>query len=665
MSLNPEQQCVVDHRSGPLRVCAVAGSGKTEATCRRIERLVLEGCPSERILAVTFSKKAANAMNDRLRRFGVFGASVSTWHAFALRVLRDDDTPWHNWEVEDGGARFRGFLKEVLGYKHLDWKGCDQTVVARYISACMAHVEEPGTPEAAQRARAHFYSARDRDFATKAYVKVQDLCDAAGLLTFDAMLMNATLWLRDEANRARWAAKFDHVLVDEAQDNSAAQHELWDRLSRDHGNVVLVGDARQAIYSWRGSLWKPFVDLVTSHAATSVDMVRNYRCASNILAAANAVIRLGDVSPCPDGIAEIAGEGRLEVCDAADVDEEAEEVAAWAQERVTEGEGRLSDMTVLFRVNAQSRALEDAFLRKRIPYRIIGGVNFYDRKSVKNLLAYLRAAFAPDSAEDVARSLNAPFRFLGKAFVDKVKSHWEDGLPMRAQLERVVQEERLQSRQVTSVNTYLTLIEALQRGFADDTPTSDRFKNVGDALVWLVDATKYADWIRKEEGEDGLDNSAISDARELTRVGAAFGTPMELLDYVTETTRAARKQASEDATVDMVTMMSIHRSKGLEFERVWVVGLNEGTLPHARGDEEEERRLCYVAMTRAKRELVLSYVHEMALPRGVMKVEPSRFLAEAGISVQHWKSGKPDQDEPPGCKEMPSVKDFALVKGMS
>lgn len=635
MNLNPEQQGFVDHPGGAMASLAVAGSGKTQATCARIRRLVDDGQDPARILAVTFSKKAAGEMNARLRRMGVVGAEVSTWHAFARRILfsPEDNTPWYSRQIADGDGPWVSIVKEVLGYKHLDWKGADTSLVCRYVSACLAHVELPGTPEAEERARAFFYNRHQAGLAARAYAKAMDLADIAGLLTFDMMLAFAVVWLSDEENRRRWADRFDHVLVDEAQDNNHAQHELWRKLSRDHGNVCLIGDARQAIYSWRGSQWKPFFEFARAEGTFAVDMVRNYRCAPNILAAANALIRTGEVQPCPDAIAEVPALGRLEVCDAADVDDEADEVVAWLNERVTEEGARWADMVILFRVNAQTRALEDKLLRARIPYRIVGGANFYDRKMVKNLLAYLRAGFLPEAAENIARSLNAPFRYLGKAFTEKVERHWVDGEPVRAQLERGVRSERLQSRQEASVKEYIRIVEGLQRGFDEETPKEDRFKNVGEALVWLVDATKYAEWIKKEEGEESLDNSALSDVRELCRVASSFATPAELLTYVDETKEAARKQIDNRAS-DVVTLMTFHKSKGLEFPRVWALGWNEGTLPHARGEEPEERRLAYVAMTRAKVELVCSYVHEMALPRGVVKVEPSRYLKDAGLLVE-------------------------------
>lgn len=632
ITLNAEQQAVVDHGVGPLLVNSCAGTGKTRCVVQRIARLIDDGCPAARILAVTFSKGGATEMNDRLRQLGVYEARVGTWHSLALQILRDDPTPWSNWEVDDGG-RYKRLVREACGYQHLDWKGFDVTKVLRYIAACKANVELPETIEATKRARKFFAGLRDVNLATKAYVKVEALAQAEGLLTFDSMLVNVVLWLREEENRERWAARFDHVIVDEAHDNSPAQTEMWDLLGRDHRNVVLVGDFRQAIFGFRSADYRPFLGIEQKWGARRIDMVQNYRCGKSILEAANDVIRLGEVKPCPDAVACSIEHGRIEVCDAADVDEEAEEVSSWVRERVGEG-AKHADLSVLFRVNAQSRALEEAFLRAKIPYRLIGGVNFYDRKSVRDLLSYLRAAFAPHSADDVARSLNAPFRYLGRAFVDKVREAWVDGEPMRAQLLRVLDTARIQERQRASVMEYLRLVEGLQVGFAEG--AENPFKEVGAALLWLVEESRYAEWLKGEEGDEAVDNSALSDARELVRLSVGFRTPMDLLTYVNDTNRKAKRANNEDA-VDRVHMMSIHRSKGLEFERVWVVGLSEGTLPHAKGDIEEERRLCYVAFTRAKKELVLSYTARMATPVGTSVVGRSRFLDDAKLIEEPMK----------------------------
>lgn len=654
--MNPEQAIVVDHVEGPLAVRAVAGAGKTHAVVGRICRLIERGTPPSRILAVTFSKKGADEMNERLRRRGVFEARVGTWHSLALQILRGPGSPWAGWSCgEREDARFKILVKDAVGFRHLDWKGADVTKVLRTIGHCKARMISCEDAAAVERVAIEVsdMSPPQARLCAKAYAVAQGLAEAEGILPFDDMLMRAVELLRDdEEARASWAARWDHVIQDESQDANLCQKLFGELLAKDHRNYMMVGDARQAIYSFRGSDWRYLMGFEQEWGARVVDMCRNYRCGAKILEAANTVIREGDVQPCPDAIAESGRVGSVEERTAATVDEEAQQCAQWVRERAAEG-ADLSTMCVLFRVNAQSRALEEAFLRQRIPYVLLGGVNFYERKVVKDLVAYLRVAFTTCSGDDIGRCINAPFRFLGRAFVDRLREEADAARGVIAVdwctvVRQVAERAGIQRRQRASAEEFVSIVQGLKAMVAQQREEGGEKADVGLLLDWVVSRTGYLAWLQKEEGDESVENSSQSEVRELLRVAKEFRSPEEFLAYVDQVVRESKREDKSKGS--KVTMMSIHRSKGLEYERVWVVGMVEGVLPHARGDVEEERRLAYVAMTRAKEELVLSWPKAFAGAQGSREMQPSRFLVQARCAMPEPPASVPDPDPSNGLE---------------
>ena len=372
--------------------------------------------------------------------------------------------------------------------------------------------------------------------------------------------------------------------------------------------------------------WKP----------TTVYLNRNYRSGRAIVAAANDIIRLAQVRLPVDMIPERADEGKVSVVCGDTLDGEARSFTQWVQQHVAEG-AEFSDCTALFRTNAQSRALEEALLGARIPYVVVGGTSFYERKEIKDLLGYLRVASNRDRTGDaVKRCINAPFRFLGAKFVDRVMAcadvendHHAGGPDWTRVVRTAALQAGIQRRQEQSAHEWVDLIRFTDRcikgGGHDARPAS--------ILNDLVQQTDFIEWLTKEEGEESIENSAGANVRELIRVAERFETVKALLDYIDKSIAEQAKQRSGSEQGNRVLLMSIHRSKGLEWPFVWVVGCNEAILPHARGDIEEERRLMYVAITRARDELVLSWVLKMALKGGVKQMEPSRFLSDANLPV--------------------------------
>jgi DNA helicase-2/ATP-dependent DNA helicase PcrA len=627
--MNPEQLEVIRHEQGPIAVLAGAGSGKTRALVHRIARLIGHtGVPAQRVCAVTFSTKAATEMNERLRALGVEDARVGTWHSLCLQILKEDRTEWAGWNVDDKDSH-KTIVKQALGYQFLNWKDADLGDVRSYIGICKANLFAPGGEDARELARTMF--AHNAGRAAEAFTISQKLTEERGLLTFDDFLVFAHQHLSIEENRQRWAGRWDYVLQDEAQDANKAQCEIARLLAKDHRNYMIVGDTRQAIYSFRGSTPDYLAEFAEEWSAKLVHMDSNYRSGKAIVKVANEIIRLATTYTPTDMIAMRDVEGSVKVAASPDLDGEAHNFVGWTQDIVAHG-GKYSDVTCLFRTNAQSRALEEALLSAKIPYVIVGGTSFYERKEVKDLLAYLRvAADLDDDGDALRRCINAPFRYLGTAFVERVSRRADSrGGRSWAELVRAVsQEAGIQRRQQASVEEWAGIVEEVARVISSDAAEEARPESL---LTWVVNRTRYIEWLTRDEGEESISTSHGANVRELIRVAGRFDTVQELLAYIKQSIESARRQRSDKQSGgERVLLMSIHRSKGLEWPNLWVAGCNEKVLPHAYGDIEEERRLAYVAATRARDNLVLSYVRSFATGEGIKDAHPSRFLVEVGL----------------------------------
>lgn len=631
--LNDEQLQVVRHEAGPLLVLAQAGSGKTKTLVNRIARLIADGTDPREVLAVTFSKKAADEMNARLRGLGVRAARVGTWHSLCLEILRDG-TPWANWQVDERDTA-KLILKDAVGFRHLDWKTVDVGKLERVIGLCKANLVGPNDVErVCEIARPYFPVPQDQRKAADAFAVFQNLVEQRGLLTFDDMLVFAARWLEDEDNRQRWAARWTQLLQDEAQDSNEAQRAIGERLARDHRNYMVVGDPAQSIFGFRGAT--PEIILAFEQqwpGAKVVRMCRNYRSVSTVIAAANGILRRAETKLTGDMVGERAVDGHAVALAAQDLDAEARHFLAEVQQTVKLG-GKLSDVTALFRTNAQSRALEEALLGAKVPYVVVGGTSFYERKEVKDLLGYLRVATDADPDGDaMKRCLNAPFRYLGAKTVERMLNA-PRGASWAGTARVVAQQDGLNYKQRASLDEWAGLVDQLAGWCADvdqaGNPT-DKAKPSA-TLTWLVAKTNYIAAITKDAGEESIHQSHGANVRELIRVADRFATAADLLHYIEENLKAARRQREDkQAGGERVLLMSIHRSKGLEWPSVFVCGCNDMILPHAKGDPEEERRLAYVAVTRARDRLTLSYVRELATATGVREAQPSVFLRDAGL----------------------------------
>lgn len=628
VGMNPEQVEAIRHTEGPCVLIAVAGCGKTKTLVNRIARLIGEGHASgEEVLAVTFARKAADEMEERLKHLRVLDCRVATWHSLCLQVLREDCTEWSAWSVDEKDTA-KHVMKDVLGYKGMKWSGADLTQVRRYVGTCKANLAPPTSVPAMALARSMF--GGHAGMAVEAYGRFQLAVEERALLTFDDFLVFAHQHLSsDEQVRRRWADRWRFVMQDEAQDANLAQVAVGRLLAVDHRNYMVVGDPGQAIYGFRGSSPDHLMAFEGEWGARVIRMHRNYRSGRAVVDAANSVIRPSAYRLPVDMVAERATAASVRVLSCANLDAEAAEFASWCARVSAEGEP-LSSICCLFRTNAQSRAMEEALLGARIPYVVVGGTSFYERKEVKDLLGYLRVGADTGDLDAVRRSINAPFRFLGSAFVSRIVDFVDGAADVcwESVVDEVSRQAGVQARQRASAMQWVQLVKGIEVAVKAGTPPAE-------VLDSLVSRTGYIAWLEKEEGQESIESSQAANVRELVRVATRFPSVQELLRYVDETTSAAKRQRRDgQAGGERVLLMSIHRSKGLEWPRVFVGGFNEMILPHAKGDPEEERRLAYVAVTRARDELVVSYVLELAARAGIKKAQPSRFLADMGLGVE-------------------------------
>jgi DNA helicase-2/ATP-dependent DNA helicase PcrA len=659
--LNDEQAEVVRHTHGPLLCAAIAGSGKTTALVRRMANLVMSNVTDPaRILALTFSKKAAEEMNTRLLQLlpNDVGreARVGTFHSLAFQFLREEKTDLRRWQVDERD-RYRTVVKDVIGFRGMRWDSADLTVVEGFIGRCKASCALPGTQAALDLAKA-FHKAkpigqRMPALLVEAYERAEVERHSRLMLTYDDMLLEMWCLLdANEAVRVRWASRWDFVLQDESQDENLVQRGIATHLAKDHTNYMVVGDPAQSIYGFRGADPSGILAFAGQWSARRIELHRNYRSGSKIVEVANNL--LGAMAPHTTLGTRITAcrgtEGAVGFVGYANADDEAEGVVDSMRELQADGRA-WRDFSVLYRTNSQSRALEEQLLSARVPYVVIGGTNFYERKEVKDLLSYLRIAAGRGQFEDVRRSINAPFRFLGREFVAKIeqaadafdtrdaKCAWTEIVRDLANSARV----QIQDRQRHSARGWCDLIDSMAGAISQS-----RLSYEADSVAWAVNeadparpaallesllmATDYVKWITRDEGAESPENNRLSNIRELVRASERFNSVDGLLDYIDETLEAAERAKSGEAGANRVVLMSIHRSKALEWPVVYVIGANEKLLPHGRAEDiEEERRLAYVAFTRARDVLNVSHINEASFGANVIELDVSRFVAESGI----------------------------------
>lgn len=625
--LNDAQVDAVQTTTGPLLILAGAGSGKTKTLTHRIAYLIAHDkiWPNE-ILAVTFTNKAAKEMRERLGHLlGENGASrnfmpwMGTFHGICVRLLRQDGhaigiAP--NYVIYDEDDR-QGLIKQAM--KQLGV--VDKQIKPRAVSGVISNAKnEMLTPD-------DFAAGANYPFqkeVAKIYALYEKLRVTAGALDFDDLLLEAVRLFRDQPEiRKKWRAQFKHILIDEYQDTNAAQYSIVKSLVGESRNICVVGDDWQSIYSWRGADFTNILNFERDFPGTKiVKLEQNYRSTGAILEAANNVITK-NVQRTDKKLwtAEPTG-APVQVYAVYDEAEEANMVASRIGLQTNIAARNYGDFAVLYRMNAQSYSLERAFLQQRIPYQIIGGVRFYDRKEVKDIIAYLRLLYQPNDRMSFSRIVNVPTRGIGATSLEKFLI-WQanSGMDIVASLVNAEQTSTLTPRAKIAMAKLGETLRSLQMQVLSDASPSDIIEN-------LIQRTGYRDFI--------LDGTPQAEEREANIGEMISGAKLfaTLPDFLEEVALMSSADKGEDE--QKVTLMTIHAAKGLEFPVVFMVGMEEGIFPMTRAAEagpkelEEERRLCYVGMTRAREELHLSYA-QSRLQFGQRNYNPaSRFLGDMG-----------------------------------
>lgn len=628
--LNPAQKSAVQTISGPLLILAGAGSGKTKTLTHRIAYLIAHEriWPNE-ILAVTFTNKAAREMRERLGTLLQQDSSsrsfmpwMGTFHGICVRLLRMDGDKVgipSNYIIYDEDDR-QGLIKQAMKQLSITDKQIKPSAVSSLISSAK---NELVSPEEYSNTASYPFQKE----VARIYTLYERMKKEANALDFDDLLIETVRLLREHNDvRDKWRRQFKHILIDEYQDTNAAQYAIVKSLVGIERNICVVGDDWQSIYSWRGADFTNILNFERDFSgATIVKLEQNYRSTSAILEAAQNVITKNtqrtDKKLWTDG----PPGAPVQVHGVYDESEEAYVVASRIATQAAINARQYGDFAVLYRTNAQSYTLERAFLQQRIPYQIIGGVRFYDRKEIKDIVAYLRLLYQSSDRMSFSRIVNIPTRGIGTTSLEKFLE-WQarSGFDIVSALSNVAQTSSLTARAKVSLEELGDTLRTLQVKVNNNSAPAE-------LIELLIEKVGYRDFIldgtpQAEDREANL-GSLISDAK-------SFATLADFLEEV-----ALMSSADTSGDTQKVTLMTIHAAKGLEFPVIFMVGMEEGILPHARvydagpSELEEERRLCYVGMTRAREELHLSYAQSRLQfgQRGYNA--PSRFLEDMGHDV--------------------------------
>jgi DNA helicase-2/ATP-dependent DNA helicase PcrA len=628
--LNEPQREAVLTTEGPVLMLAGAGSGKTKALTHRIAYLVAEKRVSPAsILAVTFTNKAAGEMRQRvLRLLGRhpdernYLPFIGTFHSICLKMLRRDHEQvglTASFTIFDA-ADSLSVIKQAMRTVGVDEKQFAPSLIANLISSAKNELVGP--------AAYADYAKGDAQRATAtAYRQYQQLLTQANAVDFDDIIMKTVTLLRKKEVLARWQQQFRYVLVDEYQDTNHAQYQLTKLLAAAHRNICVVGDDWQAIYSWRGANFQNILDFEKDYPkARIIKLEQNYRSTKNILDAAHAVISKNQVrSDKKLWTAADGGEG-VQVLAAYDQAHEGDIIVETVEKLGRQGV-ELRDVAVLYRLGAQSRSLEEACLRHNLPYKIVGGTRFYERKEIKDALAYLRFIHNPEDSVSFGRILNVPPRGLGDKSLERLMAYRaEQNLSLWEALGQAAQVPGLTPRAIAALASFHSLIQQLRTAAAE--------LPVAGLLQRTIKASGYLAYL-----DDGsvLAGDRIENVKELLSVAETYHD-LELAGFLEEIALISDID-NYSSTTNAITLMTLHAAKGLEFPVVFMPGMEEGIFPHSRSAQdvaqlEEERRLCYVGMTRAKQQLYLLHATSRLLYGQIQHNPPSRFLLDIPVELQ-------------------------------
>lgn len=608
-SLNEHQKEAVLHQDGPLLVLAGAGSGKTRVIAHRIARLIAEGTNPRRILAVTFTNKAAREMKDRviglletLDKSTTDLPFIGTFHAlgvYMLKVHGERVNVPKTFSILDPDDAVK-IIKEIIAEQQLDPDMYEAARLRNMISKFKNDMTSASRLEAAG------FESPYEEVVARIFTAYEARLFDARSLDFDDLLLRPVQMLSDnEEIRAYWQKYFSYIHIDEYQDTNLTQYKLSQLLSGDSQNIVVVGDIDQAIYSWRGADWRNILNFEKDFTdAKIIALEDNYRSTKNILEAAHGVIlnnserksvKLRTANPSGDLI-------QLQLVE--DEKQEARFIADEIQNILQDG-GSYSDIAILFRTNAQSRAIEEMLVRKSIPYRLVSGTRFYERKEIKDVLAYLKLARNKEDGMALRRIINTPPRGIGKVLLGKFLSR-----------------EKFSDAEAKKISNFENIIVSIRKKIGKE--------KLDDIIRFIIDEAGFRmHLIKDKDGED-----RIANIEELISVAQKYGSKdlNKNVDDFLEEVALMSDQDQVEESANAVHLLTTHAAKGLEFNIVIIAGLEEGLFPHALSQEEgmieEERRLFYVALTRAQKRVILTLTGRRTIFGKMSFNEPSRFLEE-------------------------------------
>ena len=627
--LTPSQKKAVCHKEGPLLVIAGPGSGKTRVITYRIAALIHSGVRPYNICAITFTNKAAEEMRQRAFSLGASGsAHISTFHSLCVRILRqyaDKAGIAPSFSVYDDADQAR-CMKQAVKDCRLDAMNFSP---ARMLDAVSTLKNKLIDAESFRAEADDFFSVK----LAEIYLTYQNILSERNGLDFDDLLMKTAFLLRDCPDVcAELGERFKFLLIDEYQDTNHAQYTIARELVSRHNNICATGDPDQSIYRWRGADIRNI--LAFEHDwpdATVVKLEENFRSAANILVAADALIAYNRNRKEKKLVPVKPASREVEIAAYEDETHEAQAIAQQIKELTEQGTS-LRDIAVFYRVNAMSRVLEEAFISNKVSYQIVRGVEFYRRKEIRDLLAYLKILVNPDDEIALLRIINTPARGIGKVTIDKVKNYaTQNRISFFEALKKAENIEILSKAVRAKLAVFVNMLEQFKKDISGP---------VASLAERVFTESGLADSLRASgpEGQNDLENVG-----ELINAAAQYDRNIEepsLLDYLQQISLFSDTDAY-DASSESVALMTLHAAKGLEFENVFIVGVEEGLLPHERtntdDDEqelEEERRLLFVGITRAKSGLYISYARYRTIRGQMLRTIPSRFLLELGRNIK-------------------------------
>lgn len=627
--LNAQQQNAVKATDGPLLIMAGAGSGKTRVLTHRIGYLMVEkGVNPYNILAITFTNKAAREMRERIQNM-MGGAAddiwISTFHSMCVRILRRDIDRIgfnRNFTILDTTDQ-QSVIKAILKEKNLDPKKYDPRAILGSISSAKNELIDP--EEYAKAAGGYF-----EQIASDVYTEYQRRLRKNQALDFDDLIMTTIqLFQRVPEVLEYYQRKFQYIHVDEYQDTNRAQYMLVKLMADRFKNLCVVGDSDQSIYRWRGADIANILSFEKDYKnARTILLEQNYRSTKRILLAANEVIAKNLNRKAKNLWTENAEGNKLFHYRADSEQGEGQFVAGKIKEMVDSGKRKYSEIAILYRTNAQSRVMEEVLLKSNIEYSIVGGIKFYDRKEIKDILAYLRLIANPDDDISLQRVINVPKRGIGSGSVDKIANF--------AQMHDMTMYQALDALDLIGLSPKITKAATEFRDLIRSYEQMQEYLSVTELVEEVLEKSGYRDMLKAEksiEAQSRLEN--IDEFLSVTKNFEDASEDRSLVAFLTDLALVADIDKLEDdgTKTDSVVLMTLHSAKGLEFPVVFLIGLEEGVFPHSRSlmeeaEMEEERRLAYVGITRAEEELYITNAQMRTLFGRTNMNPPSRFIQE-------------------------------------